>query len=233
MPGSALLKPLTAEQARAVLNLHGPQLRSSKDAQLIRARDPASPLLTLISGWAFRYSLLPNGKRQILSLALPGDTIGLDTLLTGAPVYPVQSATAVVYCVMRQDQACELLREADWFREQALNALARDRIQAEAALTRIGQCTAEERVAAVLLDLYKDLSKRGLAASNTFPLELTQQHLADWLGLTVVHLNRVLGRFKSRRLISMDRNQITLLDPAALACLSFAPVPSEPTAVRG
>ena len=60
--------------------------------QLIQAGDPAASLLTILSGLAFRYSMLPNGRRQILGIYLLGDTIGLDTLLTGAPAFTLAGA---------------------------------------------------------------------------------------------------------------------------------------------
>lgn len=222
-PGSLLFNELNQDEAAAVYALHASKRRSERDAQLIRAGDPAAPLLTIISGWAFRYGLLSNGRRQILSVNLPGDTIGLDTLLTGAPAYPVQCAGAVTYCVIDRDRAAALAREAPWFRRRALEALARDRAAAETAITRLGQCNAEERVASVFLDLYERLADRGLAGNNSFTLELTQLHLADLVGLTAVHFNRVLKRLVARGLLSVAGHRVTLLNMSSLECL--APLP--------
>ncbi|GAC1346359.1 MAG: Crp/Fnr family transcriptional regulator [Acetobacteraceae bacterium] len=212
--------------------LHSVRRRSERDVQLVRQGDPASPLLTILSGWAFRYSMLSNGRRQILSLHLPGDTVGLDTLLTGAPTYPVQSAGAVTYCYIEHERAAAVAQDAPWFRRRALEALAADRATAEAALTRLGQCNAEERVASLFLELYDRLLERGLAANGSFKLELTQQHLADLVGLTAVHLNRVLQRLKGRKLLAMSGHQVTLPDAQSLEFLAIAPYPAMVRAAR-
>src|SRR4051794_13578320 len=187
-PRALLFRGLDGEKVAILQELHGPQRRAERDTQIVRAQDPAAPLITISRGWAFRYSLLPDGRRQILSFALPGDTIGLPNLLTGAPLYPVQAATAIVYCTISHERANQLLASATWFRDLALAALAVQRAEAEATLTRLGQCKAEERVASVLLEFYNRLAFRGLAGDNTLMLDLTQQHLADFVGLTVVHL---------------------------------------------
>jgi CRP/FNR family transcriptional regulator, anaerobic regulatory protein len=223
VPESPLFRRLDRERITLLQRIHGPQRRAERDAQLIRAGDPAAALITVSRGCAFRYSLLPDGRRQILNFALPGDTIGLGGLLTGAPIYPVQAALAMVYSVISYQHAMELLAEASWFRDRALEALAQERAEAECTLTRLGQCTAEECVASVLLEFYNRLAVRGLAAGNTFLLDLTQQHLADSVGLTVVHLNRVLGRLRSRGLLATSGHRVTLLDVPALERLSLVP----------
>lgn len=221
VPWSPQFRRLDPDSLATLHDLHGPQRRAERDTQLIRARDVGAPLVTISRGWAFRYSLLSDGRRQILSFALPGDTIGLDTLLTGAPVYPVQAATAIVYASASRERAMRLLHDASWFRDEAIQALARERTEAERALTRMGQCNAEECVAFTLLDFYNRLASRGLAAGNEYVLDLTQQHLADYVGLTVVHLNRMLGRLRSRRLLSMSAHRVTLLDVPELERLAL------------
>src|SRR4051794_11875450 len=217
---SPLFRGLDRDKLALLEQLQSPQRRAERETQLIRARDPAPPVLTLSRGWAFRYSLLPDGRRQILSFAFPGDTIGLDTLLTSGPAYPVQAASAVVYSAMTHDRARRLLQDASWFRERALMALVHERAAAERAVTRMGQCKAEEAVASVLLEFYNRLAERGLAVGGQFQLESTQQQLADLVGLTVVHLNRTLGRLRSRGLVSLSGHRLTLLNLPELACLA-------------
>ena len=85
------------------------------------------------------------------------------------------------------------------------------------AIIRLGQCDAEQRVASIIVDLYHRLADRGLARDNEFILELTQQHLADLLGLTAVHLNRMLGRLESRGMLLWSGQRVQILDMGALA----------------
>jgi CRP-like cAMP-binding protein len=135
-----LFQGLDPARFTTLQRLHGPQRRADRETQLIRARDPTAPLITISRGWAFRYGLLPNGRRQILSFALPGDTIGLASLLGGGPTYPAQTATAVIYSIIPYERVTELLGTAEWFRDRALAALAREREAAEAFASRLGQC---------------------------------------------------------------------------------------------
>src|SRR4051794_5788348 len=218
---SPLFRGLDRPSITMLQQQHSLTRRAERDTQLIQAMDPAAPLVTIVRGWAFRYSVLADGRRQILSFALPGDTIGLDTLLTGASAYAAQTAAPVVYAEMSRDRVMRLLRDVSWFHDRALQALALERTEAERALIRMGQCNAEERVASVLLEFYDRLAGRGLAASNQFMLDFTQQHFADYLGLTVVHLNRTLGRLRSRRLFSLSGHTVTLLDMPGLKRLAL------------
>jgi CRP-like cAMP-binding protein len=216
-----LFRDLDCERLAIVDDLHGPQRRAERDSQLIHVRDHLrSPILTISTGWALRYSMLPDGRRQVLSFVLPGDTIGLDTLLTSGPVYPLQAATTVVYRLISHERAHNLLCDASWFRERAIQALACERAAAELALTRMGQCKAEEAVASVLLDLYNRLAERGLAAANQILVPLTQQQLADFVGMTAVHLNRTLGRLRSRGLVSISGRRLLVLNVSELERLA-------------
>ena len=224
---SPIFENLRPDQAQQVCNLHLNWARKDKETLLVRAGDRSAPLLTLSRGTAFKYCSLPNGGRQILSLYIAGDTIGLDVLLTGAPAYPVHSASAVIYSTMDKQQAAQLANSASWFRDQAWNALVRERAAAEMALIRLGQCDAEQRVASIILEIYQRLAERKLAANNEFTLELTQLHLADLLGLTAIHLNRVLGRLKAKKLLAISGQRVTILDPGALEFLTpvrFSPI---------
>jgi CRP/FNR family transcriptional regulator len=223
LPGSRLFSGLDAEKLDELKAAHGPRRRAEREGQILRAGDPAPPLVTLSSGWAFRYVLLPDGRRQILRIALPGDTMGLDTLIAGEPTYPVRAAGVAVYSEVANAQAAGLLRDFEWFRDRALKALALERTAAELALIRMGQCTAEEATASVLLDLHDRLSRRRLAFSNQFRLELNHEQLADFVGVTAVHLGRTLARLQSRGLVRVSGHDIALLNVPDLERLAVVP----------
>ena len=223
LPGSALFTGLDAEKLEVLKAAHGPQRRAEREGQILRAADQAAPLVTLSSGWAFRYVLLPDGRRQILRIALPGDTIGLDTLIAGEPTYPVRAAGVAVYSEVTSTQAVGLLRDFEWFRDRALKALARERNAAELALIRMGQCTAEEAVASVLLDFHCRLSRRQLAFPNRFRVELNHEQLADFIGVSAVHLSRTLARLQSRGLVRVSDRDITLVEVPDLERLAVLP----------
>ena len=212
----SIFKDLRPLEVQTLCDLHLSWMHKDKDTLLIRAGDKAPPLLMLTKGIAFKYYMLPSGGRQILSLYLPGDSIGLDVLLSGAPSYPVRSAGSVTFSTIGQEQAAQLANTATWFRDKALAALAQERAAAEMAIIRLGQCDAEQRVASILVDLYQRFAERGLASNHGFVLELTQQHLADMLGLTAVHLNRTIGRLRARGLLTWTGQHVQILDMGAL-----------------
>lgn len=221
--GSPLFAGLNAVETQAICALHAGGGRRERNALLVRAREAAAPLLTVLTGTAFRFTMLPDGGRQILSIFLPGDTIGLDTLLYAAPIYPVQCASAVTYATIDHDDAMQLAAEAGWFRRRAASALAHERAAAELAIIRLGQFTAEQRVASFLLEMYDRLSERGLAGAGEFTLELTEQHVADLLGLTAMDLRRELGRLKAQSLLVMNGQRVSLPDLRSLKFLAVSP----------
>ncbi len=222
--GAPIFEHLGAAEAEVLQALYTIRPLAERDDHLVAHRDPAPPVITLLSGWAFRYSLLPDGRRQILNLLLPGDTIGLAGLLEHAPAYPVQCATAVVYAEIGFPRACKLAGEAEWFRRLALEALSRGRRMAEVGMIRLGQGTAEERLAAVLLELQDELVQRGLVMSGGFTMPLSHAQLADLIGVTPIHLGRVLGALKRRGLVTVKGQRVTLPDPSALQSLVRVPV---------
>lgn len=203
--------------------------RAERDAVLLGAEDDAAPLFTLFSGWAFRFRLLTDGRRQLLGVLLPGDTVGLECLLGGVPGYSVQAASDVAMCVLDAPRTAQRMMSEAWLRERIFALLCHERQAADELLSRIGQCDAEERVAWLLLDLHARLQRRGYATDQSFSLALTQQHIADLLGLNVIHLNRVLRRLRSRNLIEIAGRKVTLRDLPALQHLAAIP-PGRPVA---
>jgi CRP-like cAMP-binding protein len=212
------------EQLRTVEQLKIGHRRAQREAILLRAGEQAAPVFTLFAGWAFRLRLLPDGRRQILSILLPGDMVGLETVLGEAPRYSVQAASDVAMCLLDGPRLMPRMLAEPWLRSRIFSLLNRERDAADELLTRIGQCDAEERVTWLLLDLHARLLRRGLAAESSFSLALTQQQIADLLGLNVIHLNRVLRRLRGRQLVAVAGRKVTLLDiPALQRMAAFQP----------
>jgi CRP-like cAMP-binding protein len=191
-----------------------------RETQLVRANVTMPSLLLIQSGWAFRYRLLTDGRRQILSILLPGDTAGLDRMLGGVAGSAIQSATAVRYLSFDREHVARLLAEEPWFRQRALERLMEDRALNDTAVARLGQGSAEERIVSVLLELHDRLARQNLVSNGSFTLGLTQQHLSDLVGLTPVHLGRVLQRLRARKLLAVNGREVTLIDIPALERLA-------------
>jgi CRP-like cAMP-binding protein len=97
---------------------------------------------------------------------------------------------------------------------------ARDRTISEERVASIGRRSAYERLAQILVELYHRLELTGNASDGRFTLPLTQDHLADLLGLTSIHINRVLRRLKRDNLISVEGRVIHLVDQQRLHCVA-------------
>ena len=190
-----------------------------RDMQLARAGATTPSLLLIQSGWAFRYRLLTDGRRQVLDILLPRDTAGLDSILSAAAGSAIQAATAVRYLCLDRAQVT-LLAAQPWFRQRMLEKLLQERTASDTAIARLGQGRAEERIASVLLEFYERLARQNLAKNGRFTLGLTQQHLSDLMGLTPVHLGRVLHRLRDQGLLSVIGREVTLIDIPALERLA-------------
>lgn len=161
---------------------------------------------TLARGWACRFVLLADGRRQILSFLLPGDTVGFGALWTKnyTPNYGIATLTSVSLCGFAHDPLRALINESPDQRRHFARFITGLCREAEGRLTDIGQRSAESRIASLVLDLHGRLSARGLVHKHTFPLPLRQQDFADALGLTIAHVNRTLRRLREAKLLELD-----------------------------
>ena len=168
-------------------------------------------------GWACSYKLLRDGKRQILGFVLPGDHVTETDLQSGGPGCSVAALTPVV---VRPCHASGLaqLRERHGQVRQALDATR----QLEMAMLRdhlvnIGRRNAYQRLAHLILELYWRLRIVGLADGNSFGLPITQEMIADALGLSNVHVNRTLRRLVDDGIACHSGDRLAILDRRALA----------------
>lgn len=161
---------------------------------------------TLARGWACRFVLLADGRRQILSFLLPGDTVGFGALWTKnyTPNYGIATLTSVSLCGFPHAPLRALINECPDQRRHFARYITGLCREAEERLTDVGQRSAESRIASLVLDLHGRLSARGLVHKHTFPLPLRQQDFADALGLTIAHINRTLRRLRQAKLLEID-----------------------------
>ena len=177
----------------------------------------------ILSGWAARMRLLPDGRRQIFSLLVPGDGLGL------CPRPQPLGLSACVALTRLETADAAMLRDAADDPASGLGlACARAACLEEAQVLdhvmRLGRQTALERTAHLFLELRWRLAAVGLAAESRFPLPLTQEVLADALGLSIVHVNRTLQQLRREGLIEMKSGWVELLDREGLSELAdFAP----------
>lgn len=170
----------------------------------------------IVSGWACRQRLMPDGRRQIFSILLPGDCLGFGAR---PPLASAVALTALEAFDGGAIQEAVHRGEAPGFaRALAVAEVLEDALLLDHAV-RLGRLTAFERVAHFLLELQQRLEIVGLGDHQRFPLPLTQEILADALGLSIIHVNRTLQQLRRGGLIELRSGVAILLQPETLAKL--------------
>lgn len=173
-------------------------------------------LATILSGWAFRYRSLPNGKRQILNFLLPGDFIGLQEQMAVVSPHGVEAITDVTLCIFKRDELWKLYREHPALGYDITWIAAHEEHLVDENLLSVGQRPAKERIAMLLLNLYKRANSLGLVENDGLVFPITQQHIADALGLSLVHTNKTLRALQKIGLYQTSRGRLKLINPKAL-----------------
>lgn len=189
-------------------------------SSIYREGETASDYFTLYEGWAFSYKLIPDGRRQILSFLLPGDTISFQLMRTDRLHFSVQALTDVSLCQFDRQSLAHYVASRPKLRDRLDRLTVRAIAEADDRLTDLGRRSAHERIATFILQLYARLRQRGLVVDTSFAFPVRQQHIADALGLTSVHVSRVLKDLKSDGLISIDQERLTICDMRMLQKLA-------------
>lgn len=186
---------------------------------IYREGDVAQEIYVLYDGWAFRYKLLHSGQRQILSFLLPGDPISFPLLHLDRVNFSVRSLTAVTLCIFRRSEMSDYIAARPQLAKQAELICVQAMAATEERLVDLGRRSAYERVGKLILELVDRLHAKGLSDRKEAPFPLGQLHIADALGLTSVHVGRVLRQFRANGVLSLHRGRLTIHDPEALAQL--------------
>jgi CRP-like cAMP-binding protein len=177
------------------------------------------------AGFAARYKLLRNGRRQIVNLVLPGDVIGLPGSFLEKARYSVVAVTELKVQVCAMNAYMDLCYRRPQF-GLALSWLAVQEAMAcaERAIST-GRRTPLERLAHFLLEMYNRLEMVGCACEDRLELKLSQEVMSDALGLSVPHLNRTLAKLRTDGLIAVNGHDIELVDRRSLEQLGhFQPL---------
>ena len=177
-------------------------------------------LYTVLSGWAFRYKSLPDGRRQILNYVLPGDLVGLQGSVLGEMQHSVEALSPMVLCVFQRNRLDEVFRNHPGLGFDVTWLAAREERMLDEHLLSVGRRSATERAAYLIAFLYHRAASVGLAPSRTLHIPITQSHVADTLGLSIVHTNKTLRRLADRNLIRWLDRACDVLDPDGLMALA-------------
>jgi CRP-like cAMP-binding protein len=207
---------LTDEDRQAILDLPVTVKAFEADADIVRDGDRPSDCCLVLTGFVCRYKITLEGRRQIMGFYIPGDIPDLQSL-------HLQTMDHSVGTLVRSSVALiphQSLREM-WRRHPNLGeALWRDTL-IDAAMFRewligIGRRSAYQRIAHLLCELKVRMKAVGLAGDNGCELPITQNEFGDALGLSTVHVNRVLQDLRGEGLIVLRGSFLTIPDWEAL-----------------
>jgi CRP-like cAMP-binding protein len=209
--------PLDEHDKAAILALPHRPRRLGHAQYLIREGDKAEYSSLLISGFAFRSKVVAGGGRQILAVEIPGDMVDLQNSLLGLADHNVQAMTSIELAMIPREailslaEASPKVARAMWHETLVDGSISRE------WTANVGRRDAKARVAHLLCELSLRLKHAGLAELDNCELPLTQEQLGDCLGLTPVHVNRMLKLLRAEGLIGRTKRSVQITDWKTLA----------------
>ena len=192
--------------------------------------DAAENAYKVLSGAVRLCKHMADGRRQILNFLLPGDLIGLQAAMFDAALHGIEALTDVELCVLPRRKVWALFGKKPDLTFDVTWLGSREESLVDENLTSVGRRTAVERIAALMVKLYKRADALGLVTDGTFAFPLTQQHIADALGLSLVHTNKTLARLRKLGMFTQGNGSLKLTNPRVLGRVAqyFDEVPLRP-----
>ena len=204
--------PLTPADRKTLLTLPHTVRRLPSNGHIVRDGDKPEHCALLLSGFAFRYKLTGEGARQIISLHIASEFLDLQNSFIGVADTSVQTLTecdvALISVGAIQDLALNnpAIGRAFWMDTLIDSSIFREWV------VNVGRRDSRARVAHILCEFSLRLEAAGMAENHRYELPMTQEQLADAVGLTSVHVNRVLRQLQEEGLIDRNRRAITITD---------------------
>lgn len=213
------LSELVALTTDDVAMLEAVTARSRKFAarqDLIREGDRPGPVFVVLEGWACRYKILPSGTRQVMAFLMPGDSCDLHVNILAEMDHSIQAISPATIATISRSEMQAMLDDYPNIARAMYAAQLIDEGTMRAWIVSMGRRSSIERVAHLMCELYVRARGIGLADDDSFAFPLSQLILADALGMTAVHINRVLKELRLRGAMELNRGSLNITDPVAL-----------------
>jgi CRP/FNR family transcriptional regulator, anaerobic regulatory protein len=191
--------------------LQTPLRYAGRDMLLLRAGAAEPAAILIRTGFAHHSCLWGDGRRAMLRVLIPGDFAGLDSIVLARGTEDIYAANRAGYHLLGAAALQELFAESS-VAMSVLAQLAEQRRRSDRLAVSIGRLDAHARLCVLLLDIHDRLRHGGLINRSTFNLPLTQEQIADHLGLTLVHVNRTLRRLREEKIVLVDRQVVIIQD---------------------
>jgi CRP-like cAMP-binding protein len=223
---SALVKKLTRfislghSELTALAELEARRRRVAAGTELVHEHQAGHHAFILQEGWACAYKLLSDGGRQVIDFAIPGDVMGLRSVLLRTSDHSFSALTDVVVAEASARQLTDSSHELPRLGAAILWAATRDEAKVVEHLVSVGRRSAVERTAHLLLELGERLQLVGFGTERGYVCPLNQYLMADALGLTAIHVNRVLRHLREEGLVTFRDGHVVFHDLAGLRSLA-------------
>ena len=200
------------ESEKAHLIAMGGRVRQLERGATIQAEGmPTRTLDLLLDGWAASAVGLSDGSRQLVMLNLPGDLLGLPGLAVQKSIDTVIALSSVVVVEIQADSLLQMFWSQPGLAAKLYLVAQEERVMAMERLALVGKAPALARVAALFVRLGERLAKLGCGSEREYEIPLTQKDLADLVGVTAVHLNKLLRELRSAGIITLQKRQLRIL----------------------
>ncbi len=188
-----------------------PEQLSSGDF-LWREGERAEEMAVLSKGWAYSSYVLQDGSRMILDVFMPGDVVGLREFAATTHQSTVEAITDCTFCRFPHGHLDNVFEKSSHLTNTFFSISATQQSMLVERMVNLGRRDAPSKLAHFLCEMRSRLSKTNDGGLNEFRLPLSQQILADLMGLTSVHVSRVFSLLREQSLVYRDRHQIIIPD---------------------
>jgi CRP-like cAMP-binding protein len=213
-------RPHSASEENFIASFKSGELSCEPGMTVIEERAHSPHLYTILEGWGFRYKTLEDGRRQILNYVLPGDMIGLQGAILEHMDHSVDALTPMRLCVFERSRMFSLFEKHPSIAYDITWLASREESILDEHLLSVGRRNALERAAYLMTFLHHRGLRAGVVQERNAFLPLTQNMVADTLGLSVVHTNKTLKKLAVLKLIRWRDRGCEVLKPKALAELA-------------
>lgn len=200
---------LTDTELSVLASLHQRRRTFVAGRDLVHQGQSDQAAYILASGWACSYKLLEDGQRQIVDFQIPGDFLGLRSVLLHVSDHSIEPVTDIEVTEIHVADLLNAFGQTPRLAAAILWAASRDEAMVVEHLVCVGRRDAAARMAHFLLELGARLALVGLGNKSRYACPLTQYLMADALGLSAVHVNRVLRQLREAGMVTFRDGFVT------------------------
>lgn len=211
---------LTPTELAGLAELQSAPVHVQRGQELMHQGETGQVAHILHFGWGCSFKILRDGSRQIITFPVPGDIIGLRSVLLKTADHAFSAITDIRVTRISVARLTTLVDEFPRLATALMWGTSRDEAMTVEHLASVGRRTSLERTAHFFLELRDRLQLVGLAGDTEYECPLNQYVIADALGLSAIHVNRVLRQLRDLNLLTYQNHKVILLDAARLAELA-------------